>query len=207
MENVPLIGNSIREAFNSIDAETIRDTLDAAGQDVNDFVDILTNQLSMGARASADTTANAFSNLKNSTFELSAAIGDELAPTVKGVTTFLTGLFDGITGFLEGSAFGRKSADEFTEALSGTTASVRELLPELDEYIRLQEQRANNPRGALSSQELEDLREAKGLYDLVSGAIAGNAEALAGLESRTSSAKAALDAANAEQEERLKKGD
>ena len=46
--------------------------------DVNDFVDILTNQLSMGARASADTTANAFSNLRNSTFELSAAIGDSL---------------------------------------------------------------------------------------------------------------------------------
>ena len=52
LENVPLIGNAIREAFGSIDAETIREVLESAGNDVNDFVDILTNQLSMGARAS-----------------------------------------------------------------------------------------------------------------------------------------------------------
>ena len=203
LENVPLIGNAIREAFGSIDAETIREVLESAGNDVNDFVDILTNQLSMGARASADTTANAFSNLRNSTFELSAAIGDSLTPSVRDAAMFLTGLLDGITGFLEGSQFGTRSAEEFTEAISGTTQSVRELLPELDEYIRRQEQRANNPRGVLSGQELEDLREAKELYDLVSGAVDGNSEALAGLEARTMAAKDALDAANAEQE-RLK---
>ena len=203
LENVPLIGNAIREAFGSIDAETIREVLESAGNDVNDFVDILTNQLSMGARASADTTTNAFSNLRNSTFELSAAIGDSLTPSVRDAAMFLTGLLDGITGFLEGSQFGTRSAEEFTEAISGTTQSVRELLPELDEYIRRQEQRANNPRGVLSGQELEDLREAKELYDLVSGAVAGNSEALAGLEARTMAAKDALDAANAEQE-RLK---
>ena len=45
LENVPLIGNSIREAFGSIDAEVIRDQLDAAGQGVQDFADILVNQL------------------------------------------------------------------------------------------------------------------------------------------------------------------
>ena len=50
--------------------------------------------------------------------------------------TFLTGLLDGITDFIEGNQFGRRSAEEFTEAISGTTQSVRELLPELDEYIR-----------------------------------------------------------------------
>ena len=37
LENVPLIGNSIREALGSIDAETIRDQLDAAGQGVQDL--------------------------------------------------------------------------------------------------------------------------------------------------------------------------
>ena len=203
LENVPLIGNAIREAFGSIDAETIREVLESAGNDVNDFVDILTNQLAMGARASADTTTNAFSNLRNSTFELSAAIGDSLTPSVRDAAMFLTGLLDGITGFLEGSQFGTRSAEEFTEAISGTTQSVRELLPELDEYIRRLEQRANNPRGVLSGQELEDLREAKELYDLVSDAVDGNSEALAGLEARTMAAKDALDAANAEQE-RLK---
>ena len=80
LENLPLIGNSIREAFGSIDAEVIRDQLDAAGQSVNDFADILVNQLSMGARASADSTRNAFSNLENATFRLHAAIGDRLSP-------------------------------------------------------------------------------------------------------------------------------
>ena len=80
LENVPLIGNAIREAFNSIDAEVIRDQLDAAGQGVQDFTDILVNQLSKGARASADSTANAFSNLGNAVFELQAQIGEGLTP-------------------------------------------------------------------------------------------------------------------------------
>ena len=202
LENVPLIGNAIREAFNSIDAETIRDTLDAAGQDVNDFVDILTNQLSMGARASADTTANAFSNLRNSTFELSAAIGDSLTPSVRDAAMFLTGLLDGITDFIEGNQFGRVSAEEFAEAISGTTQSVRELLPELDEYIRNLEQQQRS-RGGISSEQLASLNEARDLYNLVNGAIAGNADAIQQLETRTQSAKDALDAANTEQE-RLK---
>ena len=202
LEAVPLIGNSIREAFGSIDAETIRDTLDAAGQDVNDFVDILVNQLSMGARASADSTANAFSNLGNATFELSAAIGDSLAPAVRDATTFLTGLLGGITDFIEGNQFGRRSAEEFAEAISGTTQSVRELLPELDEYIRNLE-RQQRSRGGISSEQLASLNEARDLYNLVNGAIAGNADAIQELETRTQSAKDALDAANTEQE-RLK---
>ena len=88
LENLPLIGTSIREAFGSIDAETIRDQLDAAGQSVQDFADILVNQLSMGARASADSTRNAFSNLENATFRLQTAIGDELSPVVRSVTAW-----------------------------------------------------------------------------------------------------------------------
>ena len=103
LENVPLIGNSIREAFGSIDAEVIRDQLDAAGQGVQEFTDILVNQLSMGARASADSTRNAFSNLENATFRLHAAIGDRLSPAVRDATGFLTDLANTTADFVAGT--------------------------------------------------------------------------------------------------------
>ena len=119
LEAVPLIGNSIREAFGSIDAEQIRATLSAAGQDVNDFVDILTNQLSMGARASADSTANAFSNLQNATFELSAAFGDILSPAVNTATR-------GLTSFINRLAEAARGEDEFVQASELFTASLAE---------------------------------------------------------------------------------
>ena len=202
LENVPLIGNSIREAFGSIDAETIRDQLDAAGQSVQDFADILVTQLSMGARASADTAANAFSNLRNATFELQAAIGERLLPALADTTRGFTGFLEALTNLIEGNTFARKSAEDFTEAISGTTASVKSLLPELDEYIRRLDQQRRS-RGGISPAQLDALNEAKDLYGLVSGAIGGNTEAIAELETRTTSAKNALDAANTEQE-RLK---
>ena len=119
LENVPIIGTAIQEAFGSIDAENIRNQLDAAGQDVNDFVDILTNQLSKGARASADSTANAFSNLGNATFKLQSAIGDQLTPVITAVTRGLTDLFEGTAELLSRVS----NADE---VLSGVTAGVRE---------------------------------------------------------------------------------
>ena len=119
LENVPLIGNSIREAFGSIDAENIRAQLSSAGQDVNDFVDILTNQLSMGARASAESTANAFSNLQNATFELSAAFGDILSPAVNTATR-------GLTAFINRLAEAARGEDEFVQASELFTASLAE---------------------------------------------------------------------------------
>ena len=96
LENVPLIGNSIREAFGSIDAEVIRDQLDAAGQSVQDFADILVNQLAMGARASADSAANAFSNLGNAVFELQADLGSQFLPVIQQATVGLTAFLDAI---------------------------------------------------------------------------------------------------------------
>ena len=125
LENVPLIGNAIRESFNSIDAETIRNQLSAAGQSVNDFADILVNQLSMGARASADTTANAFSNLRNATFQLSAAIGDQLAPAVRTATT-------GLTSFISRIAEAARGTDEFVQASMRFSASLAEAQGDTD---------------------------------------------------------------------------
>ena len=123
LENVPLIGNAIREAFNSIDAEVIRDQLDAAGQGVQDFTDILVNQLSKGARASADSTANAFSNLGNAVFELQAQIGEGLTPTVRAGAEALTGFFNTITTGIRDLQSLSTATEQVTESVFNTSAA------------------------------------------------------------------------------------
>ena len=124
LENVPLIGNAIRESFNSIDSETIREQLDAAGQSTQDFVDILVNQLSMGARASAETTANAFSNLGNATFQLQAAIGSALNPAVRAVTLSLTELLENTTELITRVSSAREVLDNVSEGVMALDASL-----------------------------------------------------------------------------------
>ena len=118
LENTPLIATSIKTAFESIDAEVIQAKLESSGQSVQDFVDILTNQLSKGARASADSTRNAFSNLENATFLLKAAIGDELSPVVRSVTLGLTELFESITDFVAPVDKARDALQFFRKQLS-----------------------------------------------------------------------------------------
>ena len=142
LENVPLIGNSIREAFGSIDAEVIRDQLDAAGQGVQDFADILVNQLSMGARASADSAANAFSNLTNATFELQAAIGERLNPVVKDITTGFTELLTNITSFISGTDDATRSVEGYTQALetAGNIAAINSAITERIAFLKQERQ-------------------------------------------------------------------
>lgn len=148
----------------------------------------------------ADSYVVAVDALQNSFFLLQAAIGSKVLPTIADFANNLAGLFENITGFLNNTDFATKSADEFTQSISGTTDSVRTLLPELDEYIRRLDRRRP---GSLTSAQAESLEEARDLYRVVSGAIAGNTEAVAELETRVNSAKTTLDEYNAEQE-RLK---
>ena len=138
LENVPLIGNSIREAFGSIDAEVIRDQLDAAGQSVQDFADILVNQLSKGARASADSTRNAFSNLENATFRLHAAIGDRLSPAVREATGFLTDLANTAADFVSGIDDATRSATSYADALmmASNAAAINAAIQSRIEFLR-----------------------------------------------------------------------
>ena len=138
LEAVPLIGVSIREAFGSIDAEVIRAQLDAAGQGVQDFTDILVNQLSMGARASADSTRNAFSNLENATFRLHTAIGDRLSPSVKEATGFLTELANSAADFVSGIDDATRSATSYADALmmASNAAAVNTAIQERIEFLR-----------------------------------------------------------------------
>ena len=138
LENVPLIGNSIREAFGSIDAEVIRGKLETAGQSVQDFVDILVKQLSEGARASADSTRNAFSNLENATFRLHAAIGDRLSPSVREATGFLTDLANTTADFVAGTNDAIRSATSYAAALmmASNAAAVNSAIQERIEFLR-----------------------------------------------------------------------
>ena len=138
LENVPLIGNSIREAFGSIDAEVIRGKLETAGQSVQDFVDILVKQLSEGARASADSTRNAFSNLENATFRLHAAIGDRLSPAVREATGFLTDLANTTADFVAGTNDAIRSATSYAAALmmASNAAAVNSAIQERIEFLR-----------------------------------------------------------------------
>ena len=158
LENVPLIGNSIREAFGSIDAEVIRDQLDAAGQGVQDFADILVNQLSMGARASADSTRNAFSNLENATFRLHAAIGDRLSPSVREATGFLTDLANTTADFVAGTNDATRSANSYADALmmASNAAAVNSAIQERIKF--LEQERAGLEAAAAGSANYFEIR-------------------------------------------------
>ena len=152
LEAVPLIGVSIREAFGSIDAETIRAQLDAAGQGVQDFTDILVNQLSKGARASAESTRNAFSNLENATFRLHTAIGDRLSPAVRAATGFLTDLANTTADFVIGTDAATEATERFHAAIVNADnaiardESITNRIQVLREYIA-ELQRAERNRG------------------------------------------------------------
>ena len=158
LENLPLIGNSIRESFGSIDAEVIRDQLDAAGQGVQDFADILVAQLSMGARASADSTRNAFSNLENATFRLHAAIGDRLSPSVREATGFLTDLANTTADFVAGTNDATRSANSYADALmmASTAAAVNSAIQERIKF--LEQERAGLEAAAAGSANYFEIR-------------------------------------------------
>ena len=129
LENVPLIGNAIRESFNTIDAQVIQQQLDAAGQSVQDFVDIVVNQLGQGPRASADSTANAFSNLGNAVFRLQAEVGEQFLPIVRDATVGLTNFLDTLRG-------GITDVNSLPEPLQDIVEGAQSLYTALEEVAR-----------------------------------------------------------------------
>ena len=103
--------------------------LTAAGQGVQDFADILVNQLSMGARASADSTANAFSNLQNATFELQAAIGQELLPIVNSATRGFTDFLSSTAELIARVGNSQEIIDAVSMGLQGLDAQFADTQP------------------------------------------------------------------------------
>ena len=109
---------ALQEAFGTTRAEAIQASLEASGQSVQDFVDILVNSLSKQARVSTDTAANAFQNLGNATFRLTAAIGEHLLPAVKLAARGMTAYFNVLTDVIEGPV-------NLSRALADVTESVK----------------------------------------------------------------------------------
>ena len=116
-ERSGIAAQAIQNAFGSLIGEDIQAQLESRGQDVRDFVQILVDELAGGARASADSTANAFSNLGNATVELQQAIGERFTPIVKAATLGLTGLIESITEGIRGT-------QNFTEVLAELNAEL-----------------------------------------------------------------------------------
>ena len=116
-ERSGIAAQAIQNAFGSLIGDDIQQQLEARGQDVRDFVQILVDELAGGARASADTTTNAFSNLGNAAFELSEAVGNRLTPIVKGATL-------GLTGFIESITEGIRGTQNFTQVIAELNAEL-----------------------------------------------------------------------------------
>ena len=96
---------------------------------MQDFADILVNQLSMGARASADSTANAFSNLQNATFELQAAIGEQLLPIVNSATRGFTDFLSSTAELIARVGNSQEIIDAVSMGLQGLDAQFAETQP------------------------------------------------------------------------------
>ena len=106
---------------------------------MQDFTDILVNQLSKGARASADSTRNAFSNLENATFRLHAAIGERLSPAVREATGFLTDLANTTADFVAGTLDdATRSATSYADALmtASNAAAINTAIQGRIEFLR-----------------------------------------------------------------------
>ena len=83
----------------------------------------------MGARASADTAANAFSNLQNATFNLQTAIGERLLPTLADATRWFTGFLESITQYLEGPLTAAEATETFIASLNSLNTQLSDNQP------------------------------------------------------------------------------
>ena len=80
VDRIRLLGPELRREFGSVRAEGIRETLEAQGQDVEDFISRLEGILRRLPRASATSATNTFQNFSNAVRQLSAQIGELALP-------------------------------------------------------------------------------------------------------------------------------
>ena len=94
-------------------------------------------------RASADTAANAFSNLGNATFELSAAIGDRLLPAFQSGAEGLTAFFGRLTDYITDTDDTTAAVNSFRSALqdADTALERRDAIDARIDYLETFKQR------------------------------------------------------------------
>ena len=102
-DRAPQITQALQNIFNTTQADEIQKQLDASGQSVKDFVNILVTELERGARAAEGPTTSALSNLKNAIFDLQASLGETLLPAVTSVAKALKNFVDGFNSLGDGT--------------------------------------------------------------------------------------------------------
>ena len=116
-ERSGLAAQAIRQEFGSLIGDDIQNSLEEAGQGVQDFVDRLVNRLSTQGRAAVDSTQNSFQNLQNSVFLLSAEIGGRFTPALGAAARGVSSFIDGITEAIQ-------SSERFAEVLARVNAEI-----------------------------------------------------------------------------------
>lgn len=102
-DRAPQITQALQSIFNTTQADEIQKQLEASGQSVKDFVNVLVTELEKGARASEGPTTSAISNLKNAIFDLQASLGQTLLPAVTSVAKALKSFVDGFNSLDAGT--------------------------------------------------------------------------------------------------------
>ena len=102
-DRAPQITQALQSIFRTTQADEIQKQLDASGQSVKDFVNILVTELEKGARAAEGPTVSSLSNLKNAVFDLQASLGETLLPAVTSVANALKNFIDGINSLDDGT--------------------------------------------------------------------------------------------------------
>ena len=125
-ENISIASKVIQDQFGTVLAEEIQAQLDEAGKGVNDFVEELISGFERLERFPIDAASVKMKNLSNSFFELKAAIGDLLLPTVSAAASGLTVLFDGIAEGTRDVRHFFDVVDEQHQALLNASESARE---------------------------------------------------------------------------------
>ena len=120
---------ALQDVFGTTRAEEIQAFLDASGKGVQDFVDLLTEGLSRQARVSTDTAANAFQNLQNASFRLSAELGERLLPIVGRTAEGITDFFNRITEYLDAPRSAAEATETFIASLNSLNTQLSDNQP------------------------------------------------------------------------------
>ncbi len=117
VERIPQISAVLKDLFNTTDAEKIQKNLEETGKSATDFVRLLTEALSKGVRAPADTATNAFSNFNNAMLKVKDSIGQLLLPAVTKIINALSAFLDKTADLINGLREGEKQTEAFAFAI------------------------------------------------------------------------------------------
>lgn len=124
-ERSSLLSQVLRDRFGSVLSEDIQAQIDAAGQNIIDgFLTPVIEGLERLDRAPVDSALNSIQNLGNATFELRAALGDILLPTVTSVVQGITRAVEAFNNMDEGVQRAIVTIGAIATGLAATTTAV-----------------------------------------------------------------------------------